>query len=162
MQFINAEFCGTKEEVIDLLSNNELVNHKVKFDEKLGKPQMRIKEKNGKIRITCEMIGGASKDNGFIIGTFCIGKLKENNGVTRLRGVVMTAPFYHLFLFAFLGIFIYQCIKNAGFSVIPLLAIGMSIFLFKNEFKKQGIIKRYVFRAARRMYESKKGNTDSL
>ncbi len=155
MKFVNLMFSLTKEKVLELLADNELVNRNVKFDDRLGKPQMTVKEKNGRVKITCQMIGGATRDNGFLIGTVFYGKIKENGDKTTLSGVITTAPIYHLALLVFVGIFIYQCIKNVGFSVIPIVAVGMSILMFKDEFKKQGYISRYLLRAQRRVSSEK-------
>ena len=156
MKFVNMNFCAPKEEVLEILKDNERVNKNVRFDDYRGKPHMKIKEKiNGKIKITCEMIGGPTKDNGFLVGTYFSGKLVEKNGRTRLSGVITTAPLYHLALIALVVVFIIQCFKLSGFSVVPPIIIIFDIFMFKNEFKKQGYIKRYLYRAARRLYEEK-------
>ena len=109
----------------------------------------------GRIKITCEMIGGPTKDNGFLVGTYFSGRLVEKDGRTKLKGVITTAPIYHLFLIALVAVFIIQCFKLRGFSVVPPIIVIFDIFMFKNEFKKQGYIKRYLYRAARRMYENK-------
>ena len=153
MQFVNVTFPATKEQTLEFLSNNEKVNARVKFEEGRGVPHMKLKEKGSRLKITCEMLGGASKDNGCLVGTYFSGTLTEKDGETTLKGVVVTAPIYHLFLIAFIGVFIYQCIKLSGFSIIPVLCVIMSLFLFKDEFKKQGYIKRYINRAARRIRE---------
>ena len=43
--------------------------------------------------------------------------------------------------------FIIQCFSVGGFSPIPVILLGFDIVMFKDEFRKQGIIKRYIFRA---------------
>ena len=157
MKFINIDFPASKEEVLKMIKDNERVNQNVRFDDYKGKPLMKIKEKkNGKIKITCEMIGGPTKDNGFLVGTYFSGRLVEKNGKTNLKGVITTAPIYHLVLIALVAIFIVQCFKMKGFSVVPPIIVIFDIFMFKNEFKKQGYIKRYLYRAARRIYEMNK------
>ena len=154
MQFIEIDYPASRDEVIKMLSDNELVNKNVRFDESRGKPVVRILEKpNGKIKISCERVGGPTRDNGFIQGTTLKGRLIEKNGATRLKGVIITEPIYHLIFIALIAVFIIQCFKLRGFSVAPPILVIFDVFMFKNEFKKQGIIKRYLYRAARRFYE---------
>ena len=156
MQFVNIDFPSSRSEVLELLSDNERVNKNVRFDKSRGKPAVRIAEKgNGKIKISCQMVGGPTKDNGFIQGTALRGKLVEKNGVTKLKGVIMTEPVYHLAFIALIVLFIVQCFRLKGISVVPPILVIFDLFMFKNEFKKQGIIKRYLHRAARRIYENK-------
>lgn len=155
MNFINLSFDCPRDEALSVIKDTEFVNSNVSFDEKHGKPLIKISEKNDKIRITCEMTGRARKDNGFIVGTYFSGKLKENNGKTTLKGVILTAPIYHLILIILIGFFIGYCIKAGGFSVVPIFVVLFDIMLFYVEFKKQGIIKRYLERAKRR-YDKKK------
>ena len=151
MKFVKLKTRSTKEELLSMLSDNNRVNEKVKFNDKRGKPHMKLKEKNGKIRITCEMMGGLTKDNGFVIGSFFYGKMKEKNGVTTLSGVILTAPIYHLLFLLMLGFFVAQCIINKGISVVPVFLVLFDMLLFKDEFKKQGYIYRYIYRAAARL-----------
>ncbi len=149
MKFINLTFPGTRDEVVKLLKNNEEVNAGVRFDER-GKPLMKIKEKqNGKIRITCEMIGRPSKDNGFLVGTYLSGRLTEKNGQTQLKAYIATAPIYHLILIAMVVYFIIQCFTIGGFSVVPPILVVFDLMLFKDEFRKQGYISRYLYRTVR-------------
>lgn len=156
MKFINLSSSVSREELLGCLRNYEVVNANVKFDEKHGRPAMKIKENGEKLKITCEMVGGPSKDNGFFVGTYFRGRLFERDGVTVLKGVVTTAPLYHLLLVLLFGFFIYQCIKIEGFSFIPIIALSFSLWMFKGEFKKQGIITRYLHRAFRFSEENKK------
>ena len=154
MKLVNVEFPSSRDEAISMICDNEQVNRNVRFDDYRGRPLMKIKDKgNGKMKITCEMIGGPTKDNGFFVGTYFSGKLVEKDGRTRLKGFIATAPIYHLALIALVVVFIIQCFKLRGFSVLPPIIVIFDIFMFKNEFKKQGYIKRYLHRAARRMYE---------
>ena len=100
MQFINIDFNAPKSEVLAMIKDNERVNKNIRFDDDQARPLMKIREKeNGKIKINCEMIGGPTKDNGFFVGTYFSGKLKEKNGVTKLKGVITTAPIFHICLF---------------------------------------------------------------
>jgi len=158
MKFVNLSFNAPRDEVLAMLRDNERVNSKVRFDESRGKPLIKIKEKKGdRINITCEYIGGPSKDNGFLVGTYFSGKLTERDGVTRLSGRILTAPIYHLFMVALVVVFIIQCFKVKGFSVVPPILVIFDLFMFKSEFQKQGYIKRYFMRAARKIDEEKNG-----
>lgn len=152
MKFIDVEFAATAEQALAILCDNDLVNKDVNFDTSRGKPLMHIKSKeNGKIKITCELIGRPTKDNGFLVGTYFSGRLTERDGRTRLRGVITTAPFYHLFLLALSVVFVIQCIRLGGFSFIPPIIVAFSLFMFKDEWPKQGYIERYIRRAAKRI-----------
>lgn len=154
MKFINIDFPAKKDEVISMITDNEAVNKNVRFEEGKGKPFMKVKIKNNdKIRMTCEMLGKATRDNGFLVGTYFAGRLVEKSDKTVLKGVILTAPIYHLFMMILVVVFILQCFYLKGFSVIPILLVGFDIFMFKDEFKKQGYIKRYLHRAARRIWD---------
>ena len=146
--------CG-KEEFLTALKDSENTNKKVHFDEKRGKPTMFVKEKGNSIKITCKYIGGNTRDNGFIVGTYFIGKIKEKDGVSTLSGVVWTAPIFHFLMLAMLVVFIIQCIYMKGFSVVPFCLLAFDLVMFWPEFGKQGIIKRYIARARKRA-ENKK------
>ena len=156
MRFINLSFDGDRESVITLLKNYERVNEGVQFDDKLGRPAIKIKESGSFITVTAKMVGGPSRDNGFIVGTFFLGKIKERDGKTKIRGIITTAPIYHLGLLGLSVLFVYKCIELGGFNPVPVILLLFSLFLFKNEFKKQGIIARFLARAKRRLEEQKK------
>lgn len=151
MKTVNLKINASKEQVVSMLSDNDKVNDKVKFDDSLGNPFMHVKEKDSTVKITCEFLGKPRKDNAFLVGTYFFGKIKEREGVTTLKGVVWTAPVYHLFMFILFGVFIWQCIRVGGFSPIPIILLVFDFFMFKDEFKKQGYIKRYILRAFRRL-----------
>ena len=151
MRFVNVTTDIPRAELLSMIRNYELVNEKVVFDDKRGKPVIKVKEKKkGRISITCEMVGGATRDNGFFVGTYFSGAIKEKNGKTRLRGVITTAPIYHTGLLALTVFFIYQCIRLGGFNPIPLILLVFNYFLFRAEYKKQGLIARYLDRAVKR------------
>ncbi len=155
MKFINVDFQASRDEVLAMLRNNERVNHKVRIDTARGKPTVTVLEKNNnKIKLSCKYVGGPTRDNGFVQGTTLRGKLSEKDGVTKLCGVITTEPVYHFFFFVMVALFIVQCIRMRGISLIPPILIVFNFFMFKNEFKKQGYIKRYVCRAQRRLAES--------
>ena len=152
MKFIDVTYSGGAEEVLKLLSDNDRVNEGVNFDDSRGIPHMRIKRReNGRFKMTCELVGGPTKDNGFLVGTYFSGKAIEKDGVTRIKGVITTAPIYHAILILLIGFFIFQCIRLGGFSVIPPVIVAFDIVMFWKEFKKQGYIERYLRRASRRM-----------
>lgn len=134
-----------------MLADNDRVNENVRFDGAPGKPLMKLKEKSGRLRITCEFTGRATKDNGFIIGTFFLGRIKEKDGKTVLRGIITTDPLFHLLIIGLFAFFVVQCIINKGFSVMPIFVVLFDLMLYKDEFKKQGYIQRYLFRAIRRL-----------
>ena len=63
--------------MLDIIRDSAFVNDRVQFDEKKGRPNIKVKEKGERITIKCEMVGGATRDNGFLIGTYFSGKLVE-------------------------------------------------------------------------------------
>ena len=156
MKLINLTANMPKSRLLDILRDNDFVNGGVKFDEKLGKPMMHLSEKGSGIRITCELTGRATKDDSFfLLGTYFKGKITETDGQTRLSGYVITAPVYHLVWAVLILIFILQCIHLGGFSVVPICLIAVNFFMLGNEYKKQGLIERYIKRAIRRADERK-------
>lgn len=155
MKFINIDFQASRDEVIAMLRNNERVNEKVRIDTARGKPTITVEEKSkNKVKLSCRYIGGPTRDNGFVQGTTLKGKLVEKGGVTTLRGVITTEPVYHFFFIIMVALFIVQCIRMRGISVIPPILMVFNFFMFKNEFKKQGYIKRYLYRTQRRLSEA--------
>ena len=154
MKFIKLESTVSRTQLLDIIGNSELVNSKVKFDENKGKPLIKMKEKDGIIRIKCEMIGGPTRDNGFLEGTYFIGRLTEKNGVSSLCGIILTAPIYHTILALILAFYVYRCISLSAFNPVPIILLAFSIILFKSEFEKQGIIERYLIRAFKRADEN--------
>ena len=151
MKIIKLESNASQSEILDMIKDSERVNDKVKFDENKGKPLIHVKQKGDRIKIKCEMIGGPTRDNGFLEGTSFIGKLTEKNGVTHLRGVIVTAPIYHTILALILALYVYRSISLGGFNPVPLILFIFSIFLLKSEFEKQGTIERYLKRALRHL-----------
>ena len=75
MKIIKLDCAASRRDLLDLISNSELVNDRVKFDEEKGKPRMHVKVKNDRIKLKCEMVGGAVKDNGFLEGTYFVGRI---------------------------------------------------------------------------------------
>ena len=158
MKFLNLKTPYSKERLLKLLSDNDFVSSGVKFDEKLGRPMMHVKEKNdGNIRITCELTGRPTKDDSFfLLGTYFKGKITETDEGSILKGYITTAPIYHLVWLGLIVLFILQCIKLGGFSIVPVFLVALNFVMFSNEYKKQGLIERYVFRALRRAAEEKR------
>ena len=153
MKFVNISYSAPREDVMSMIANNERTNHNVRIDESRGKPMITVNEKGkNKIKISCKLVGGPSKDNGFVQGTSFSGTLVEKNGQTKLRGVITTEPIYHFFFFVMIALFIVQCIRLRGVSILPPLLAVFDLFMFRNEFKKQGYIKRYLERVQRRLH----------
>ncbi len=147
MIFVNHRTTTGKSELVALLRDSNRVNERVKFDEKHGRPQMILKEGKRTLSMTCRFIGGETKDNGFIIGTLFFGRITEKNGITRVRGLITTAPVFYA---AILGLLVYSVIRGislGGFNPIALIIAVFSFLMFRTEFKKQGIIDRYIARA---------------
>lgn len=154
MKFINIKTSANASSVVEAIKSYEKVNAGVKFDEKKGRPAIKIKsfsEKGNckKLALTCEMVGGATRDNGFLVGTYFRGKIVEQEGETIIKGIILTAPVYHLILALLTAFFIYRCISLRGINFVPILMIIFSFIMFKDEFKKQGIISRFLARASR-------------
>ena len=145
-------------ELLSMIRDNTRVNEGVKFaDKKGGKPFMHVKEKEGSLRIKCEMMGRPTKDNGFLMGTVLYGRITEADGETMLKGIVMTSPIYHAIVFILAVALIVQMIYSGSISSVPILvfATAFEFLFFSDEFKKQGYIVRYLERAVRRLEKSK-------
>ena len=145
----------TIDRILEVIKDSDFVNDRVKFEDNVGKPTLQIKQKNNRIRMRCEMIGGPTKDNGFLEGTYFSGSIEEKNGETVLKGIIITAPIYHTILAFLMTFFVYQCISIGGFNPVPVILLVFSFMMFKNEFKKQGIIERYLIRAFKRAPDHK-------
>ena len=152
MQFVNIVSEAAPEELLEIIKDNERTNRQVAFEERLGKPFMHVREgKDGSLKIKCELMGRATKDNGFLEGTYFKGKIKSTPDGTKIKGVILTAPIFHSIIILLLAVFIVQCFYMGGFTVVPVLLVIFDIFMFFTEFKKQGLIKRYINRAVRRV-----------
>lgn len=153
MLFVNYSIRSDKEELLATLSDGNSVVEAERFDTSRGRPKMTLfPKKNDFIKLKCEMTERPTKDNSFIEGTYFIGRLSERDGVSRLRGVILSSPIYHLIFILMFAFFIYQCIAMGGFSPIPIILVVFDLYMFKDEFRKQGIIKRYIFRAFKMVY----------
>ncbi len=154
MKFINLKTNRSGEELLDYIKDNNKVNEGVRFaDKKGGKPFMHIKEKEGKLRIRCEMIGRPTKDNGFLMGTQLYGSITERDGETTLKGIIITSPIYHVIAFALAVALVVLGVVNQSVAVIPTLvvAVAFEFLFFTDEFRKQGYIERYLIRAVKRL-----------
>ncbi len=153
MLFVNYKITAPREEVLASLKDNNSVVESEKLEAANGRPKIHVKNKGDSIKIVCEMTDRSTRDRDFRVGTFMWGKLVEKDGVTSMRGVILTAPIYHLLLLALFGFFIYQCIALGGFSVIPICLVAFDVVMFWGEFKKQRIIKKFIFGAFRLTYQ---------
>ena len=150
MKIIRLDCAASRDELLGVIANSELVNDRVKFDENRGRPRIHIKEKGNRLKLKCEMIGGTTKDNGFLEGTYFIGRLIESGGISHLRGVILTAPIYHTFIALIMAIFVLRCIQLVAFNPVPIILLIFSFMMFRKEFEKQGTIERYLARACRK------------
>lgn len=154
MKFINLKTEKSSTELLSIISDNTRVNSGVKFaDKKGGKPFMHVREKDGRLRVRCEMMGRPTRDNGFLMGTQFYGRITEKNGEAILRGIILTSPIYHFIVLALAIALIAQMIYNGSISSIPILvfATAFEFLFFTDEFRKQGYIQRYLERAVRRL-----------
>lgn len=154
MKIIKLQTEKNRDEVISMLKDNERVNQNVRFSDKRGrKPYMHIRDNGESVRIKCEMIGGPTKDNGFLVGTVFRGKLSERDGVTTLKGMVTTSVIYHLVMLFLVLTWLFFLIFYSAFALISLIlfAVAFEYMFFKDELKKQGYIERYIIRAFKRL-----------
>ena len=152
MQFVNYDIHAPIDEVRSSLADNDKIVKDEGFDTTKGYPRIHLKEKEEKIKITCEFCGRARKDNAFLEGTYFVGKFYQKDDVTTIKGIILTAPIYHTVLALLFAFFIYKCISLGGISIVPFCLVIFSVFMFYDEFRKQGIIKRYIFRAFKNTY----------
>ncbi len=155
MLFINYDIGATRDEVMSAMRDNALVVSEENYDTSYGKPRFHVKEKGEGITVRCEMTERSTKDNGFLEGTYFKGRVTEQDGKTAVKGIIVTAPIYHLILFALTVFFIVQCFIVGGISPVPIIMLVFSVFMFKDEYKKQSLIKRYIFRALKITYARK-------
>lgn len=152
MLFVNYKIGVPKEALCKNLFDSERVESEEKYNTEKGTPKFHLKEYGKFLRIKCEMTGRATKDNGFIGGTSFIGKVTEKDGKTRVFGLITTSPIYHLAFIALLITAICIGFSIGGFPLTAVILIPFDILMFKDEFKKQPLIKRYIFRALKITY----------
>ena len=159
MKIINIQTTKSAPELLSMIRDNSRVNDGVKFaDKKGGRPFMHVKEKEGRLRVKCEMMGRPTKDNGFLVGTAFYGSITEKNGQASLNGVIVTSPIYHAIIVSLAIVsIIAQMIVGFNPAAIPVLvfAVAFEVMFFGDEFKKQGYISRYLERAVRRLEKNK-------
>ena len=154
MKFVNIQTTKSASELLSMIRDNTRVNEGVKFaDKKGGKPFMHVREREGKLRVKCEMMGRPTKDNGFLMGSAFYGRITETDGGASIKGVIVTSPVYHAVVIILAIAIIMQMIYSSNISSIPVLifAAAFEIMFFSDEFKKQGYISRYLERAVRRL-----------
>ena len=154
MRIINYDINAPRSEVMAALSENDKIIEQEQFDSSCGKPKMHIEEKgNDRVKIKCEYIGSGRKDNAFLEGTYFLGSIFQRNDRCFVRGILVTAPIYHAVIAVLLILFIGKCVSLGGFSPVPIIALAFSFLMYRNEFKKQKIIKRYIFRALKNTFK---------
>ena len=153
MLFVNYKIGAPREVVCKNLYDTERVEAEEKYNTERGTPKFHLKEYGKYLRIKCEMTGRATKDNGFIGGTSFIGRVTEKDGKTRVFGLITTSPIYHLAFIALFIAIICIGISIGGFSPTAIILVAFDILMFKDEFKKQPLIKRYIFRALKITYK---------
>lgn len=152
MLFVNYKIHAPESEIRRSLFDDVHVCEEEKYDTSKGTPKFHVKDKGSRIKISCEFLGRATRDNGFLEGTYFLGGIKENGDESRISGIILTAPIYHTIFLALVVFFIYQCFALGGISVVPILLIVFNLFMFRDEFRKQGLIKRYIFRSLKITY----------
>lgn len=146
------------EDVMTMMADHGRVNEGLTFDSREGTPTLRIKQKpNGRLHMRCVLLGGHTKDNGYIQGTFFTGRIREGaDGKTELRGWIMTEPVFHLIWLALIVAAVVQMIDLGGISVTPLLLIPFVYIMFRGEYRKQEYLRRYIYRAVHRLEKTRK------
>jgi hypothetical protein len=152
MLFVNYDINATLERLVSNINNNEKVVAEENYDLSNGKPRMHVKVKGERLKIKCEMTERATKDNGFLEGTYFLGSAKEKDGRSYVKGVILTAPIYHFIFLLLLGVVIYQSVIMVAIPITAIFLVLFDIMMFKGEFAKQSIIKRYIFRAFKITY----------
>lgn len=158
MLFVNYKIGASRDEVMSVMNDKNLVADDESFRTAKGRASIIIKERGEGVKMKCRMIDGPTKDNGFLEGTTFYGSVKERNGVTKVKGIVVTAPIYHFIIIALLVVLVIRCIALAAINPVPIILAIFSVFMLKDEYKKQGIIKRYIFKALKTTYRNKYPN----
>lgn len=154
MKLIRLHTFASAARVQALLSDPDEVNRNVRFDEKHGTPKMHVMaEDTARISVRCEMLGRGTKDNAFLRGTRFYGRLTEKDGKVRLVGVILTEPLFHILFFAMLALSLVLCFSYGGFSAVPVCLAVFVFFMYRGEYRKQGIIARYLARVIKRAEE---------
>ena len=153
MLIVNHKIHAPCEKVLAVLGDSATVVAQERLATEKGVPKLHYNLKGDNLKMFCEMTGRPTRDRDFRYGgTRFVGRITERDGVTAIRGVIWTAPLCHFAMIVLFAYFIYRCISLGGISVVPLCILTFDIFMFLDEFKKQGIIKRYIFRALKIVY----------
>ncbi len=152
MLFVNYDIKAPLDSLMSNITDNDKVVSEENYDLSRGKPRMHIKSKGDRLKIKCEMTERPTKDNGFLEGTYFLGSAKEKNGRSYVKGIILTAPIYHFVFLIMLGIVIYQSVKMVAIPITAIFLVLFDIMMFKGEFAKQSLIKRYIFRAFKITY----------
>ncbi len=162
MKRIHLQTVCERDEVLDALTNNARVNEGLSFDEAKGTPTVRMRiGRGGHLHMRCVFIGGHSKDNGFIQGTFFTGRLREGkDGKTQLSGVIVTEPVFHVLLCILLAVAVFQMVSLGGISLTPILLLPFVYILMRGEYRKQEHLRRYILRAVHRLEKTKNTGRD--
>ena len=155
MKFVNYKIGASREEVMASLRDNSIIADDEAFKTKKGRASMSVREKGNRIKIKCRMVDGPTKDNGFLEGTTFWGSVKEKDEVCCVKGIIMTAPIFHLVLFALMALLVIQCIRLGGINPVPIILFIFSIFIYKDEYKKQGMIKGFIYKSLKTTYMKK-------
>ncbi len=157
MKFLNYSINADIDTVKSFIFDNEKSVIGVQTNEKRGKPRMHVRLKNERIRMNCEYTGKATRDNDFIGGTHLFGKFFERDGKTFLRGIVVTAPLFHIAMAVLFAYFVYRCIMLGAISIVPICIVVFSVVMFWEEYSKQKVIKQYVYNAFKLTYKNISG-----
>ena len=145
-----------REELLRMLRDAPRVNEGLTFDDREGSPTVQLKERGAEgLRMRCVMLGGASRDNGYVQGTFFRGRIRERDGEVSLSGWIMTEPVFHILWVALIAFFIVTCIQRTALSVVPICLIVFVFFMFRKEYRKQEYLRRYILRAVHRLEKQK-------
>ena len=151
MKRIHYTVNATPEALLTLVADNRRVNDGIRFPEGTGAPTAEIRSRGAFVRIRCRMVGGASRDNGYLFGTAFLGTLRATEQGSVLSGLIVTEPLLHLAWLAITIYYVIACISVGGINLVPIfLSLFMYLF-FRPEYQKQEVLFRYLLRAAKRL-----------
>lgn len=161
MLFVNYDISANRDLLLSNILDNDKVVSEENYDTSNGKPKMHIKLKNNRLKIKCEMTERPTKDNGFLEGTYFLGSVKESGEKSYVRGIIFTAPIYHLIFLVLLTVVIVKSIIMVAIPITAIFLVLFDIIMFKGEFSKQPIIKRYILRAFKITYRENQAKARS-
>ncbi len=150
MKFVNFKIPTNREAVLSTVSDFRLVNQKLKSADGEPAPGVTVKKLGENLfRIRCNYIGGPTKDDGFVEGTFFLGFAKNVENGCRMKGIILTEPVFHV-IFSVLFVFLLvKSIMASAIPVMPLCLLAFVIFMLRKEYKKQNMLYRYLVRAVK-------------